>query len=225
MDRKYVILLLAGILMVSSCAPHPSPTPVWMVIDDFSDYPNGVYEIEVSVGEGPESKHFSDSDCPLDIASYSLDMLIEGTGQGRPFGAHLDLHGLGTIRSWYAQIGYIYSPQTGLSYYCQAFSYNSDAERYQRSIGQSAFDSWTNFAIEVVPIDEDWNYAFRFLIDGVQVCSYQPPPAWDGDNRYDVIWRGVEVYPYDENDGQEPIRVLVDNYEGFVSPSCRAPGW
>jgi hypothetical protein len=70
---------------------------------------------------------------------------------------------------------------------------------------------------------EGWGYAFRFLLDGQEVCFYQPPDYWDGDNRYDVIWRGVEVHVDGVNEGQQGIEVQVDNYEAYHSPACIPP--
>lgn len=203
--------------------PEVTATPAWTLIEDFSDLLGGAQEVEIPMHEPKQNVHFPDSACPIDIAGYSLDVLVEDTGAKLDFAAHLDLHGIGKVASWYAQIGYTYTPPARLEYYCQAYSTSSDAERYWRSLGQAPFDTWTKFEIDVVPIEGDWNYAFRYLINGEQVCYFQPPDEWDGNNRYEVIWRGLEVWLRDFNPDPIPIRVQMDNYEGYVSPACGPP--
>ena len=201
--------------------PTATATPQWSMIDEFSDRSEGVFRMYVPVGSSSRAKQFDNSDCPLSMASYNLDMVVEQTSQGDSFSAHLDLHGIGTVRSWYAQIGY-YSPSSGLMYFCQAYSYSSGAERYWKSLGPASQGQWTNFGIEVRESGEGWGYAFRYILDGEEVCFYQPPDQWDGDNSYDVLWRGAEVYVDDRNQGEQGIEVLLDKYEGFTSPVC---GW
>lgn len=200
--------------------PEATATPAWTLIEDYSELPDGVRHIEVEMHDSKQNIYFPDSACPLDIAGYSLDVLVENTGATQDFSAQLDLHGVGTRRSWYAQLGYMYTPPNQLQYYCQAYSYNSETDRFWRTLGRARFDEWTNFKIEVVPVDGDWHYAFRYLIDGAEVCYFRPPDEWDGDNRYQVIWRGLEVWLREFNPDPIPIRVQLDNYEGYVSPAC-----
>lgn len=204
----------------TSPSPAITSTPAWQLISDFAWREDEVLLLEVPQGTRKDDYRFQDSACPLRIAGFSLDMMVEPTEANSDFGAQLDLHGLGSVRSWYAQMGYHF--QNGqLNYYCQAYSYSSVAPRYWRSVGPAQFDTWTNFEIEVVPVEDDWGYAFRYLIDGDEVCYYQPPSDWDGNNLKLVIWRAAAVWLPEPNPGTEPIRVLADNYEGFVSPSCR----
>ena len=200
----------------------PTATPAWKLIDDFSERAQGnyIYLIEPG-GYSKGVRKFYPWSCPMEIAGFSLDMLVESTGKTGPFTALLDLHGLGTVRSWYAQIGYHFD-ENQLNYFCQAFSYNSDAPRFWETVGLANYDTWTNFEIEVVPIEENWQYAFRYLINGEEVCYYEPTANWDGDNRYLVSWRGFDVWvPDQKNSGSAAISIIADNYYGYDSPACR----
>ena len=205
--------------------PSPTPSPEWTMLDDFDTHPGGVYEMLVAQGGNGDAIQFSNSACPLEIAGYSVDLAVEEAPRMQPFSAHLGLHGIGTRRSWYAQIGYQYSPQTGLTYFCQAYSYSSSAERYWESLGPAPLGSMNTLGIEVIPIEAGWGYAFRFLLNGQAVCYFQPPDLWDGDNRYDVMWRGVELYLDGANNADEPIIIQLDNYEGYESPLCGDHRW
>ena len=203
-------------------SPTTTATPAWTLLDDFSERANGNYNYLIEPGGYSKGvRKFYHSACPMEIAGFSLDLLVESTGKTGPFSAYLDLHGLGTVRSWYAQIGYHYDGNK-LNHFCQAFSYNSDSARFWKKVGAADYDAWTNFEIEVVPIEEDWQYAFRYLINGEEVCYYQPPASWDGDNRYLVSWRGFDLWvPDQKNSGSDAISIIADNYYGYDSPACR----
>lgn len=155
---------------------------------------------------------------PIEISGFQVDLLVVDTGYAGPwYSVHLDLHGLGTLRSWYAQIGY-HSEDGQLGVHCQAYSYsNRQAGRFWQNIERPVgFDQWHTFRIEVVPTNEGWQYAFRYLLDGEDVCYYQPPDRWDGDNSYNVLERGVEIWVDGYVPSQSPsIRVLLDNHYGY----------
>jgi hypothetical protein len=118
--------------------PTFTPTPEWKMIDTFNEYPDDVFVIYVPRRGMTESKHFVSSDCPIDMAGFHLDLMVTQTSVDDSFSAHLDLHGVGVNRSWYAQIGYAYSSENGLRYFCQAYSYSSDVERFWWSPGPAA---------------------------------------------------------------------------------------
>ncbi|MFQ5902721.1 MAG: hypothetical protein ACE5JO_03435 [Candidatus Binatia bacterium] len=155
---------------------------------------------------------------PIEMSSFQVDLLVADTGYAGPwYSVQLQLNGLGTVRSWYAQIGY-HSEDGHLRAHCQAYSYSTPKaghfwQNIERPVG---FDEWHTFKIEVVPTGEGWQYAFRYLLDGEDVCYYQPPDRWDGDNSHHVFQRGVEIWVDGYVPSESPtIRVLLDNHYGY----------
>lgn len=150
--------------------------------------------------------------CPIEYSSMQADVLVMDTGYaGDSFAVFLDLHGVGTVASWYAHIGYLYR-HGALSMFCHAFSHNSSTPRYWNEIGRTGWSDWHTFGIEVVPTDEGWHFAFRFLVDGAEVGYYQPPSKWDGDNRYRLQSHSVSIEG--RADFDHPIEAFVDNFLG-----------
>lgn len=150
--------------------------------------------------------------------------MVREIKEASPFAAHLDMHGWGSERSWYAQIGYTYD-QNELHYYCQAYSYNSNAPRFIQILPQIAsFDTWTTFEIRVVKTDVDWKYAFRYFLNGKEVCYYQPVDLWDGFNKYWGSQRRLEVHINTDdqlNTGEDSIIVLADNFYRYSGLNCK----
>jgi len=193
-------------------------TPEFVIRNDFSDEPDGVLSFEISEGVGTRSYAFQHSAAyPIAYASFSADMAVSRIGATSDFDAHLDLHGMGTVRSWYAQIGYHYA-YGQLSYSCNAYSYSSDTPRYWQDAGPAPYNQMNTFMIEVVPTDEGWGYAFRFLINGVERCRFDPPDRWDGDNRREIHMQAVEIYLNGSNEGPGTIFYTIDNYTAFSQP-------
>jgi len=197
--------------------PTSSPASRWALLQDFSDQPNAVRTIEV-LPRGTTTFVGLGSGGPIEMSAFQVDLLVADTGYAGPwYSVQLHLHGLGTARSWYAQIGY-HSEDGHLGVHCHAYSYSRPDEGHfwqniERSVG---LDQWHTFKIEVVPTGQGWQYAFRYLLDGEDVCYYQPPDRWDGDNSYNVLQRGVEIWVDGYVPSQSPpIRVLLDNHYGY----------
>lgn len=156
--------------------------------------------------------------CPIEISASQVDLLVVDTGYAGPwYSVHLHLGGMGTARSGYAQMGY-HGEDGGLGVHCQAYSFSRpDAGHFWQNVERPVgFDQWHTFKIEVIPTNEGWQYAFRYLLDGEEVCYYQPPDRWDGDNGYNVRQRGSGIWvdgyvPWES----PPIRVLLDNHYGY----------
>lgn len=152
------------------------------------------------------------------MSTFQADLLVADTGYAGPwYSAQLHLHGLGTARSWYAQMGY-HNKDGHLGVHCHAYSFSRpEAGHFWQNIERPVrFDERHTFKIEVVPTEEGWQYAFRYLLDGEDVCYYQPPDQWDGDNSYHVLQRGVEIWVDGDVPSQSPpIRVLLDNHYGY----------
>jgi len=197
--------------------PTSNPTHSWALLQDFSTQPNGVRTVEV-LPRGNSTFVGIGSGGPIDMSSSQVDLLVTDTGYAGPwYSVQLQLNGVGTTRSWYAQIGY-HSADGHLRVHCQAYSYSSpDTGLFWRNIERPVrFDEWHTFKIEVLPTAEGWQYAFRYLLDGEDVCHYQPPDRWDGDNSYDVLQRGIEIWVDGDVPPQSPpIQVLLDNHYGY----------
>ena len=211
--------------------PAPTGTPFWGTTHKYDECSgctqasDGEILIELKPREIQANLYFWDGlheqhkRRAISLASFQADLAVSNTGYNGPsYATHLDLHGIGTVQSWYAQIGYTFS-NGDLNVYCQAFSYNSDTPRFWKEIPASiGFDEWHTFKIEVVETEVDWHYAFRYWYDGKQLCYFQPPDKWDGDNRYRVIFQDVEIYRADVKKLiNAPIHVRVRNPYLFIS--------
>jgi|GEM_PF-2921973 len=203
--------------MLSSPTLTNTPALKWALLQDFSGQPGGVRTIEV-LPRGTTTFVGLGLGCPIEISSFQVDLQVIDTGYAGPwYSVNLRLPGLGTTRSWHAQIGY-HSEDGHLGVHCQAYSYsNRLAGRFWQDIERPVeFGEWHTFKIEVVPTGEGWQYAFRYLLDGEDVCYYQPPDRWDGDNRYEVHRRGVQIWVDGDVPSESPsIRVLLDNHYGY----------
>lgn len=188
------------------------------LLEDYDSLPGGTYPLQLlgeQSGRFFGSRRLNERLCPIERSSMQADLMVVDTGySGDGFGVVLDLHGLGTVKSWYAQIGYDYRDGK-LSIFCQAFSYSSGAPRYWNLVRETGWNEWHTFRVEVVPTDEGWQYAFRFLVDGEEVGYYQPPDKWDGNNQYKVIQLRVALGGKVDSDHR--CQVLVDNYYGDIS--------
>ena len=162
----------------------------------------------------------------LITSSFQADLLVADTDyKGPSYTVVFDLHGFGTVRSWYAQILYVYSDGQ-LDPVCQAFSYSSDTPRFWKDVSKPIrFDEWHTFKIEVIERNIGWHYGFKYFLDGQEVCQYDPPDKWDGDDRYSVIFQDVEINRDKVSaPSQEAIRVMVRNYYSFITGTPSVTG-
>ena len=69
------------------------------------------------------------------------------------------------------------------------------------------------------------HYGFKYFLDGQEVCQYDPPDKWDGDDRYSVISQDVEINrDKGSAPSQEAIRVMVRNYYSFITGAPSVEG-
>jgi len=194
--------------------PGPTATPpAFTLVENWDHLPTGVYTLE-SPGQSDALLPRYEVWLPIEFQDGQIDLLVEEAGYDGYWAAHLDLHGHGTHRSWYAQMGYQgEGPSFGV--YCQARSYSSP-ERFGQQLDMAVgLNEWHTFRIEVVPTEIGWQYAFRYSLDGREVCYYQPPDRWDGDNSYEMSWRKVEIWTREIVRADSPIRILIDNWYSY----------
>lgn len=194
-----------------------NPACGWALLQDFSTQPNGVMTVEI-LPRGTATFVGLGSGGPIEMSTLQVDLLVIDTGYARPwYSVDLQMSGLGTDRSWFVEMGY-HGEDGHLGVHCHAYSYSRPDtgdfwQEVERPVG---FQEWHTFKIEVVPTGKGWQYAFRYLLDGEDVCYYQPPDRWDGDNSYNVLQRGVEIWVDGCVPPQSPsIRVLVDDLYGY----------
>jgi len=110
--------------------PRSTAAPRWALLQDFSTQPSGVMTMEVLprctatfVGLGADSQ--------IEIGTFQVDLLVVDTGYTGPwYSVDLQLNGLGTGRSWYAEMGY-QSEDGHLGVHCHAYSLSKpDAGRF-----------------------------------------------------------------------------------------------
>jgi hypothetical protein len=233
--QNVLFAILLSSMWLSSCSVInsilPAKTPVWgkslnydSCYTDCALDADGIWTIEATNIQ--QNLYFwnSYSGFPykylkLIESSFQVDLLVSDAGyDASDYDVIVDLHGMGTVRSWYAQIGYLFSNKR-LTVFCQGYSYSSDAPRFWQEVDrQVQFDEWHTFKIEVFPTSIGWHYKFFYFMDGENICEYQPPDKWDGDNRYRVIFQDIEVKPSQDNlFSNYPIRAKVKNYYSFIA--------